>query len=455
MAHIQKKTYRSTRTGKIATSWQARYTAPDGRERTRRFRRKVDAQTWIEVNGGDVARGDWLDPADARILFREWIELWVNTTVNLRDSTKERDLGYVHRYILPTFGYLTLGQIEQSPMLIQAWVANLTTSGPPPWWDTTDPENEKRKVRSIAPATAVKAAQLLDKIMTAAVKVKKIRSNPCDFVELPKVERHEMRFLTAAEVDTLAVAINPRYKALVLVGAYGGLRIAELAGLRRGRIDILKGRVEVAEIVIEVKDEGAGRLRFGPPKTKAARRFVTLPRSIIQILNDHLADYTAADPDALVFTGPEGGPLRVSLWRQRFWKKAVANAGLSPLTPHDLRHTAVAIWIATGANVLEVSRRAGHTSVAFTLDRYGHLFPGADDAVADRLETFFLAAASERVDESITDIRSKADGRMTDDKSKSTGETALFVAPDLGKNEWALEDSNLRPQPCEGCALTS
>jgi integrase len=60
--------------------------------------------------------------------------------------------------------------------------------------------------------------------------------------------------------------------------------------------------------------------------------------------------------------------------------------GLSPLRPHDLRHTAVALWIAAGASPLEVSRRAGHASTAFTLDRYGHLFPEADATVADKLE---------------------------------------------------------------------
>jgi integrase len=77
---------------------------------------------------------------------------------------------------------------------------------------------------------------------------------------------------------------------------------------------------------------------------------------------------------------------RVPDWRRRSWNPAVAEAGLSPLRPHDLRHTAVALWIAAGASPLEVSRRAGHTSPAFTLSRYGHLYPEADAAVADKLE---------------------------------------------------------------------
>jgi integrase len=61
--------------------------------------------------------------------------------------------------------------------------------------------------------------------------------------------------------DRLADAIGERYRALVLVGAYGGLRIGELAGLRRRGVDLLRGRVDVAEIVVEVR----GELFMGPP----------------------------------------------------------------------------------------------------------------------------------------------------------------------------------------------
>ena len=73
--------------------------------------------------------------------------------------------------------------------------------------------------------------------------------SPCRRVPLPKVEREEMQFLTPAEIAWLADVIDPRYRVLVLVAAYGGLRIGKLAGLRRRRVDLLRGTVEVAEIV--------------------------------------------------------------------------------------------------------------------------------------------------------------------------------------------------------------
>jgi integrase len=210
-----------------------------------------------------------------------------------------------------------------------------------------------------------------------------LAQSPCRRVPLPKVEREEMRFLTSAEVVTLAEAIQPRYRALVLVGAYGGLRIGELAGLRRGRVDLLRGTVQVAEIVVEVR----GVLHIGPPKTRASRRTVGLPRFVVEELAAHVAE--PGDPESFVFTAPQGGPLRVTGFRARVWRPATRAAGLDGLRIHDLRHTAVALWIAAGANPKEVAARAGHASVSFTLDRYGHLYPEADTALRDRLDALY------------------------------------------------------------------
>ncbi|MGH8899972.1 MAG: hypothetical protein ACRDZ4_23780 [Egibacteraceae bacterium] len=90
-----------------------------------------------------------------------------------------------------------------------------------------------------------------------------------------------------------------------------------------------------------------------------------------------------------MFTAPAGGPLRRSNYRHKVWLPSIARAGLDGLRFHDLRHTAVALWVAAGANVLEVKQRAGHTRSTFTLDRYGHLFPNADKGLASRLDDLY------------------------------------------------------------------
>lgn len=73
-------------------------------------------------------------------------------------------------------------------------------------------------------------------------------------------------------------------------------------------------------------------------------------------------------------------------WRSRIWRPAVEATGLAPLRPHDLKHTGVALLIAAGVDPSEIARRAGHSSVAFTYDRYGHLFPEVDRRAVVKLD---------------------------------------------------------------------
>jgi integrase len=124
------------------------------------------------------------------------------------------------------------------------------------------------------------------------------------------------------------------------------LRISELGGLRVQDLDLFRGQVHVRQIVT---DPG-GYLQIGSPKTMAGERTVpTLTRGVAGRLAEQIARRHLR-PDDLVFQGKRGGALRPSLFRQRVFKPAMQAGGLAePLpTPHALRHTAVAHWIAAG-----------------------------------------------------------------------------------------------------------
>ncbi len=193
-------------------------------------------------------------------------------------ATFARDEGYLNRYILPVFGELALGEVSVG--LVRSWIANLTASG-------------------LAPATVVKAGQILNKILRAAVEEGMIGTNAASAVRLPRVERHEMRHLSPFEVARLADAIDPRYRAVVFLGAYGGLRAGELFGLRVGRLDLPGQRVEVVEQVVEI----SGNLHVGAPKTRAGRRTVPVPTVVCEALSEHLRLWPS---DGLIFTAPDG-----------------------------------------------------------------------------------------------------------------------------------------------------
>jgi integrase len=109
---------------------------------------------------------------------------------------------------------------------VSAWVAELISQGPIPWWDVeTEPERQRTP---LSPSTVTKAGQVMGKIMGMAVRAGKLQANPCDGVKLPRVDRKEMRFLTTSEVERLADAMHPDYRAVVYLGAFGGLRAGEL-----------------------------------------------------------------------------------------------------------------------------------------------------------------------------------------------------------------------------------
>jgi len=121
---------------------------------------------------------------------------------------------------------------------------------------------------------------------------------------------------------------------------------------------------------------------------------MTLPRVAVEALNNHLRAHPAG-PDDLVFRSPDDEATRLSNWRHRVWEPAVTTAKLGHLRPHDLRHTAVALWIAAGAGPREISARAGHSSVVTVLDRYGHLLPGSEDKVNDALDAMASQATED------------------------------------------------------------
>jgi integrase len=351
---------------KVKTGWRARYRTPDNKSRSKTFDRKVDAERFLTSVEHSKLSGAYVDPSAGRKTFGEWWAACEAATVALRPSTRARDESYGRQYLLPHFGATPLGRIDH--LNVKTWIAKLSASG-------------------LAPATVVKAAQLLSRTLRSAVDAGLIPANPADRVSLPKIEREEMRFLTPAQVAALADEIDPRYRAFVLLGAYAGLRVGELGALRRSRVDLMRGRVDVAETLVEVK----GHHHLGPPKTRAGRRSVPLPRSIVTGIEESIR---TLGPDDFVFPAPEGGLLRASLFRTRIWHPAVERAGLTPLRCHDLRHTAVALWIAAGASPKEVAARAGHSSVVTVLDRYGHLLPGSEERVTDALDAMALAVPS-------------------------------------------------------------
>jgi integrase len=233
-----------------------------------------------------------------------------------------------------------------------------------------------------------KAYRLARGILNTAVEDGKIRVNPCQVKGAGKEQAPERPIAMPDEVLKIADAIGEEYRPLVLLAAFCSLRFGELAGLRRSRIDLLHRTIKVTEQAVELV---GGKVMFKEPKSGSART-VAVPAELVAILEDHLTDHAGTDRDALVFTSPEGHPLRRTKFRPR-WMAACEKAGISGLHLHDLRGSG-ATWAATsGATVAELMARLGRRTPTVAM-RYQHATIERDQAFADRLGALMRAAES-------------------------------------------------------------
>jgi integrase len=187
----------------------------------------------------------------------------------------------------------------------------------------------------LSPSRIRQARQVLSASLQSAVEAGYIGANPAAGVKTPRERPREMRFLSAEEVERVAAATPEPSDTLMLVLADGGLRWGEAVALRRSRVDVLTGRLHVAESLAEVR----GELHFGTTKTHRDRA-VSLPGFLRERLAHHLVTWVRPDAEALVFTTPEEAPLRHSNFRYRVWLPSLERAGPgrpsedSQSTPH-------------------------------------------------------------------------------------------------------------------------
>lgn len=359
-----------------STRWEARYTDPERGGTTkiaRTFATKRAAESWLVEQQASILSGTHVSPRAGERPFAEVVEAWKEAWGSrLSPTTANRYEQILARYLLPEFGRTQVGKITHE--VVQRYINRLASRS------------------DLAPGTVRAIYSVLRTSMGRGVRMGLVRVNPCAQIDLPRSPREEMLFLSAPEVALVAEAIDPYYRVLIYSAAFLGLRAGELLALRRGDLDLLRGVVHVRRSLRDVN----GHLSVGPTKTYSTRT-VSLPRFLRDMLSEHLAAGLpgGTGPDALLFPSRTGLLLRHGLFYRRHFKVAVRKAlppELHGLRFHDLRHTCAALSVAAGAHPKLISARLGHASVAITLDRYSHLFPSIEEALAEQLDAAFRAA---------------------------------------------------------------
>lgn len=344
-----------------STCYEVRFRDLGNRQQTKRFRLRKHANAFkvqvehLRNEGTPTPRARQQRTRFNTILDAWWAEY--QTTVRDKSATAPEVFLRVH--IRPFFGGYALSDITRAE--VQRFVRHL----------------------HLAPESVRKIIATLRAALGYTVEHGYLPSNPATNIKPPRTTAAtsaiKERALSQQQVRLLADTIDPRYRLLIAFVADTGLRASELVALTVADLDLDKGTVHVTRGTVSVR----GHLQTHEPKTAAGNRTITIGYDLANKLQTHTRHKRPTD---FVFTSPQGRQLRHNNFYYNIYRPAVAACHQADpsfpftLTFHDLRHTAISLWVQAGDPIPEVSKRAGHKSAAFTYETYAHAIPADDDA---------------------------------------------------------------------------
>jgi len=334
---------------KRGDSWQVLWRDPGGKQRSRSFRKKVDADRARRSIEADMDRGTWLDHAKGRQPLAGFAASWeASRDPALAQSTIDRDHSYLKRQVLPYFGRTPVAAITTAD--VRAWLNG--------------------DLGHLAPSTRAKALQLLRSVLDHAREAQAVAVNVASDVRPPRNASKALRqpqVLTewqVAELLDAAETVDESQAGVVWLMARGGLRIGEALAVKRSDIE---GDTLTVQRSMS-RSEGVKA-----PKSQAGVRTLTMPADLAARLHRHLTEQPA-HIGGWLFTGRQGAMLDYTRWRTRRWLPITDLAGLPGANPHDLRHTtATRLVQVDGFGPAQLMAYLGHSDARTSLKLYTHL----------------------------------------------------------------------------------
>jgi integrase len=331
--------------------WQATVRGPDGRRHTHTDPLKGVVKKWAATQEAQLARGEFRDPRLGEIKVGDW-QARVSRARGLESATKAKHATLWRAYCEPEWARWPMAAVTR--MEAQEWVDRLPSS--------------------LSAATVTAAAHMMSGLYKLAMREHPplVTVNPFARLDLPRPALRRVDFYEPGEAAELYAAAAGSWRTLIQLGMQTGLRTGEIFGLHGHRVDWLRSRVEVVDVVT----------RWGMreyPKSRRSHRIVPVPADVME----SMSALTVGRPrDALVFTAPWGGPVGDVNFRNRIWNPAVRRAGVRQFPPRVMRHTAASWLVQDGVPLYDVQKLLGHESFA-TTERYAHLAPDAHGKVLD------------------------------------------------------------------------
>ncbi|HSV67099.1 MAG TPA: tyrosine-type recombinase/integrase [Mycobacteriales bacterium] len=392
-----------------AGSYRANWRDAAGRQRSKTFKTKREANAFLAETETALNRGSYVDPHAGRLKFGAYATRWLEAR-NDEITTAARDASIMRNHVVPRWGATPLAKIDH--LAVQQWVTKLGSR--------------------LSPATVVECHRLTSAVMRSAVRDRLVGANPCEGVRLPKRRRKDTddQVISRAELTgCLLPAVPDRYRALVALAGGTGLRWGECAGLRWDAVDLVARVVRVVRVAVEVSGRVSDK---SYPKSRAGRRTIPLPGFVVELLAEHQRRYPPG-PAGLVFTSRSGAAVRRTTFRAKVWRPSLVRAGLlgkvvkagpyrylahwhddagcewskeftterdavehvvrhahGGLRFHDLRHSYATWLVSAGVPINDVSAVMGHEQTSTTLDRYTHPSQDRDRRVRSVFADFSL-----------------------------------------------------------------
>lgn len=349
---------------------------------------KREAEVELRRQLGQVDEGTFIDPH--KMTLADWLRQWLDTeAVHNVSPTTLRGYRYMaDKHVIPALGKIPL--LKLKPVHIQDY-----------YWRKLN-EGRHRGTGGLSPQSVRHHDRLLNVALKRARALGLIARNPIEDVTAPRVDEREIEILSDDEAAVLLrAAEGTRLYGPVLLAWATGVRRGELLALRWADIDLKRASMTIRQSLEQTKNG----LRLKGPKTKRSRRVITLPSMAVEMLRDHkrhqaeerIALGLGRNENDIVFTDIEGGLWAPDRLSGQF-TRLVRRAKLRPIGFHGLRHTHITNLLRSGVHPKIASERAGHSSVATTLDIYSHAVESLQEDAAQRVDMAMRQALQDRAD---------------------------------------------------------
>ena len=371
---IRKKTV--TRGEKEYTYWEARLTVGrdpgTGKQIQRSFSGKTQKEVREKLQAAAVEVNTGIYTPPQKMTVGQWLDIWSSEYLgNLKKNTVRVYTLNIRKHIKPAMGAIKLPDLR--PHMVQSFINGL---------------------EDLSPASVRLAYKVLHMALEKAVRHGYLPRNPASDCVLPKAEQKEISPLNDEQTAAIIkAAVGSELEYIIPVALFTGLRLSEILGLTWDCIDLKTGQITVNKQLSRQDHRGDGF--FISPKNGKSRTITPAgsvmktfkKQKIHQLEKRFQAGPLWSNEHGLVFTADDGSP--VEQWQvEKYFKEILDAAGIAGARFHDLRHTYAVNSIRAGDDIKTIQGNLGHSSAAFTLDRYGHFTERMKQDSADRMEGF-------------------------------------------------------------------